>query len=490
MKICCENDKTAQKFVAKMTKVFYTIDAQGGENMLHRKVEKQIREWIRDPGGKKALLIDGARQVGKTYIIRSVLESEGCDYIECNLLKTPALVGLLAKSETADDLITNLSLFAEKPLNKGRTYLFFDEIQEFKELATKIKFWVDEGSFRYVFSGSLLGVELRNIRSAPVGYLKTFTMYPLDFEEFLQIYNFTDDLRASLYRSFAERKPVNDAVHERMMQIFNMYLNVGGMPSAVERFRETRSLEDVIAEHEDIIVQYKRDFTRYETEEKKPYLTQIYDLIPAELNDSNKRFNFADLKKGLRYSRSEDSFIWLARAGVALPVYNVAAPVIPLLLNEKSSLFKLFLSDVGMLTTLYGRAAKMQLLSGNQDINKGALYENAAAQELKAHGFKLYYYNSKKFGELDFVIEYKGKVLPVEVKSGKSYQRHSALKNMMEISNYSMEEAFILSNFNVGVKGNLVYYPIYMLMFIEEEDMKFPVVDLDDLSLVPLESIR
>lgn len=448
--------------------------------MLHRKIEQKIIQWIHN--SKKALLIDGARQVGKTYIIRNVLEKEGCEYIEFNLLKTPALVELLAKSETVDDMITNLSLFADKPFHRGKTFLFFDEIQEFKELTTKIKFWVDEGSFRYVFSGSLLGVELKNIKSAPVGYLTTLSMYPLDFEEFLQIYNFSDDLRTSLYRSFTNRTPVNEAVHQRMMQIFNMYLNVGGMPAAVQKFSETRSLEDVIAEHNDIVVQYKKDFTRYETEEKKPYLTQIYDLIPAELNDSNKRFNFADLKKGLRYSRSEDNFIWLANAGVALPVYNVAAPAIPLLLNEKSSLFKLFLSDSGMLTTLYGRATKMQLLSDNQDINNGALYENVVAQELKAHGFKLYYYNSKKFGELDFVIEYKGKVLPIEVKSGKNYQRHSALSNVMEISNYSIEEAFVLSNYNVEVNGNLVYYPIYMLMFIEDEEFKLPKIELDDLS--------
>ncbi len=451
--------------------------------MLHRKIEKKISDWIKN--SKKALLIDGARQVGKTYIIKKVLEREGCEYIEFNLLKNEALADLLAKSETVDDMIANLSLFADKPFRKGKTFIFFDEIQEFKELTTKVKFWVDEGSFRYVFSGSLLGVELKNIKSAPVGYLKTFTMYPLDFEEFLQIYNFSEDLRSSLHRSFVERKPVNDTVHERMMQIFNMYLNVGGMPAAVEKFRETRDLEDVISEHEDIVVQYKKDFTRYEEEDKKPYLTQIYDLIPAELNSSNKRFNLADLKKGLRYSRSEDNFIWLVSAGVALPVYNVAEPTVPLLLNEKSSLFKLFLSDVGMLTTIYGRATKMQLLSNNQDINNGALYENVVAQELKAHGFKLYYYNSKKFGELDFVIEYKGKILPIEVKSGKTYQRHSALSNIMEISNYQIEEAYVFSNFNVEVKGNLVYYPIYMLMFIEDEAVKLPKIDLEDLSAMP-----
>lgn len=450
--------------------------------MLHRKIEKTITDWIKN--SSKALLIDGARQVGKTYIIRNVLEAEGCDYMEFNLLQTPEVGRLLAKSDTVDDMMANLSLFANKAFVKGKTFLFFDEIQEFKELTTKIKFWVDEGSFRYIFSGSLLGVELKNIKSAPVGYLKTVTMYPMDFEEFLQIYNFTEQLKESLYKSFVERIPVNEAVHDRMVQIFNMYLNVGGMPAAVERFRETKNLEDVMAEHKDIIMQYKKDFTRYENDDKKPYLTQIYDLIPAELNSCNKRFNLADIKKGIRYERSEDNFIWLAQAGVALPVYNVTAPAVPLLLNEKSSLFKLFLSDSGMLTTLYGRAAKLQLLSDSQDINNGALYENAVAQELKAHGFKLYYYNSKKFGELDFVIEYKGKILPIEVKSGKSYQRHSALNNIMKISNYSVEEAFVLSNFNVKVKENIIYYPIYMLMFINDEEVKLPEVKIEDLSIM------
>lgn len=448
--------------------------------MLHRKIEKTIIDWLKKE--KKALLIDGARQVGKTYIIRKVLENNHYDYIEFNLIETPEIVGLLTNCETVDDLITNLSLFSNKPFVKGKTVIFFDEIQEFKELATKIKFWVDEGSFRYIFSGSLLGVELKNIKSAPVGYLKTVTMYPMDFEEFLQIYNFTDELKESLYASFVGRKPVNEEVHNRMMKIFNTYLNVGGMPSAVKRFNETKSLEDVISEHEDIVVQYKKDFTRYEKEDKKPYLTQIYDLIPAELNAQNKRFNFADLKKGLRYERSEDNFVWLSSAGVALPTYNTSAPTVPLLLNEKSSLFKLFLSDVGMLTSLYGRTTKMKLLSNDQNINYGAIYENVVAQELKAHGFKLYYFSSKKTGEVDFVIEYNGKVMPIEVKSGKDYRKHSALIHVIDTPNYSIDEAIVLSNYNVSVSGKITYYPIYMLMFIRNDEIKMPKLELDDLS--------
>lgn len=448
--------------------------------MLNRKIERKISEHIKN--GDKALLIDGARQVGKTYVIRKVLRQEDCDFIEFNLFENPSLPTLLSKSETVDDMIANLSLFTDKPFIKGRTFIFFDEIQEFKELATKIKFWVDEGSFRYIFSGSLLGVELKNIKSAPVGYLTTYTMYPLDFEEFLQIYNFTDELRASLHRSFVKKTAVNDTVHDRLMQIFNMYLVVGGMPAAVQKFSETKNLEDVISEHEDIITQYKKDFTRYETEEKKPYLTQIYDLIPAELNSNNKRFNFADIKSGLRFSKSEDSFLWLSNAGVALPVYNVTEPTVPLLLNEKSSLFKLFLSDVGMLTTMYGRATKLKLLSDSEDLNNGALYENAVAEELKAHGFKLYYYNSKKYGELDFVIEYNGRILPIEVKSGKDYKRHSALNNVLNISDYNIDNAVVFSNYNVEVHDSITYYPIYMLMFFENNSLTLPKIEIDDLS--------
>lgn len=448
--------------------------------MLRRKIENDIVHWLKND--KKALLIDGARQVGKTYIIRKVLNDAGCDYNEFNLIETPELIGLLENSETVDELITNLSLFAKQPFKKGKTVIFFDEIQEFKELATKIKFWVDEGSFKFVFSGSLLGIELKNIRSAPVGYLKTLTMYPMDFEEFLQIYNFTDELKESLHNSFVKRKAVNEEVHNRMMRIFNTYLNVGGMPAAVEKFNDTKNLEDVISEHEDIVFQYKKDFTKYEKEDKKPYLTRIYDLIPAELNSQTKRFNYADLKKGLRYDRSEQNFIWLASAGVALPSYNVTEPAVPLLLNEKSSLFKLFLSDVGMLTSMYGRATKKQLLVNENNINYGAIYENVVAQELKAHGFKLYYFNSKKTGELDFVIEYNGKILPIEVKSGKDYNRHSALNNVLNTENYSIEEAFVLSNYNVSVKNKVIYYPIYMLMFINNNDIKMPEIELDDLS--------
>ena len=450
--------------------------------MLIRKKEKEITEWIKN--GKKALLVSGARQVGKTFLVRECLRKEQIEFVEFNLIEQPEIVGLLASAETVDDLILRLSLFTDKKLVKGKSIIFFDEIQEYKEIVTKIKFFVEEGSFRYILSGSLLGVEITNLKSAPVGSLHTIKMYPLDFEEFLQVFNVQAKLIKSLRESFEKRLPVDEIVNKKLLDIFNLYLLIGGMPSAVMRYVETSSLEEVYEEHIAIIEQYKQDFTKYEAQDKKFYLTQVYDLIPAELSEKNKRFNFADIKKGLKFERAQDNFIWLQKAGVAFPVFNATEPKIPLLLSEKSNLFKLFLSDVGMLTTMYGRATKIKILNGDKDINNGALYENAVAQELYAHGYKPYYFNSKKQGELDFLIEYHGEILPIEVKSGKGYTVHSALNNVLSNEDYSIKQAVVFANCNVTINEKIVYYPIYFCMFLQEKDLILPKIPKVDFSQI------
>lgn len=194
-------------------------------------------------------------------------------------------------------MIINLSIFTSKQFKKGKTYLFFDEIQKFKELATKIKFWVDEVNFKYILSGSLLCGELKNIKSAPVGYLTTLTMFPLDFEEFLQLYNFNDALKSSLENCFLNKKPVEENVHNRLMKIFSQYLIVGGMPQVVKAFKETKNLDNVLKVQEDILVQYKKDFTKYEVQNRKLTITEVFNLIPSELNSINKRYDLSDLKK-------------------------------------------------------------------------------------------------------------------------------------------------------------------------------------------------
>ena len=449
--------------------------------MLKRKIEKDIMRWIE--GSDKALLIYGVRQAGKTFIVRECLKAAGCDYIEFNLIRQLEIVDILDGATGIDDLILKLSLYSDKKIVPGKTFFFFDEIQKYKEIVTKIKFLVDDKRFRYILSGSLLGVEIVNLKSAPVGYLQTLNMYPLDFEEFLQIFNVGQPVLDMLRKAFASKTPVDEVIHGKIMEMFNLYLIIGGMPAAVEKYRTTGNIDDVMDEHRAIIEQYKLDFTQYEEENRKLIITHIYELIPAELNEKNKRFMIADIKKGLRYDRVEDSFTWLWKAGVALGVFNTTEPTVPLMLNEKSTLFKLFLSDVGLLTTIYGKACKLKIVSKEKDINKGAVYENVVAQELHAHGYPLYYYNSKKKGELDFVIEHVGQVLPIEVKSGKDYEKHSALDNVMATLEYGIKEACVFTNDNVKADGKLTYFPIYMVMFLQDDPIDFIDISVDRFKL-------
>lgn len=448
--------------------------------MLVRKISREIEHWI--DNSQKALIIYGARQVGKTYIVRSVLEARGEDYVEFNLIRDKSALEVLHGFTSVDDLILKLSLLSEKPLTPYKTFIFFDEIQEYPEIVTTIKFLVEDGRFRYILSGSLLGVEIKNIKSAPVGYLQSLTMYPLDFEEFLQLFRVDKKIMDGLKDCYTKRQPVDEVIHKRFNEIFNLYLIIGGMPAAVDAYQRTNNIDDVITEHNSIIEQYKQDFTKYEAQHKRLFLTRIYDIISAELNEKNKRFNVSDVEKGARYDRIKDDFIWLTAAGVAIATYNVTEPVLPLSLNEKASLFKLFLSDVGLLTTMYGKATKLKIVNGAAGINKGGIFENVVAQELTAHGYASYYYVSKKFGELDFVLEHDGHALPVEVKSGKDYTRHSALDNVLNVEEYGISEALVFSSANISVDGKVVYYPVYMAMFLSEEIEADPVLPLSRFS--------
>ncbi|HBD05874.1 MAG TPA: AAA family ATPase [Firmicutes bacterium] len=448
--------------------------------MLVRKIEEQINKWIDD--SEKALLLSGARQVGKTYIIRKCLKNKGCDFVEFNLIKQPEVVKLIAESTSIDDLILKLSLYSSTKIVPYKTIIFFDEIQKYKEIVTKIKFLVEDKRFRYVLSGSLLGVEIVNLKSAPVGYLQSLNMYPLDFEEFLQIFHVTDDIKKVLKKAFVERTKVDDIIHNKLMEMFRLYLIIGGMPSAVEKYVETNNIDDVITEHSSIIEQYKLDFTQYEEENKKLKISRIYEMMPSELNEKNKRFMVSNMGDKFRIEKIEDSFVWLIKAGVAIPVYNVTEPTVPLKMNVKSSLFKFFISDVGLLTTMYGKTTKLKIVNKEKNVNYGAVYENVVAQELSAHGFEGYYYNSKKLGELDFVVEYHDEVLPIEVKSGKDYEKHSALNNVMKIKNYGLNQAFVFSDHNVETKGNIVYYPVYMTMFLLKDDLEVKLPSPKNLS--------
>ena len=444
---------------------------------MFRKDSITIEEWIKN--SNKALLVTGARHIGQTWLIRDEIEKSGYTKFEINFIDQPDMVHYLDAEMSADEFLVKLRMIMPEDCKPHETIVFFDEIQKCPEIVTKIKFLVDEGSFKYVMSGSLLGVELKGIASAPVGYLSVLRMYPMDFEEFM-IANLVSKATLEMLKDkFETVRPVDEFIHQKLLALFFVYLIVGGMPDAVKTYIATKDIREVDKIQRDIVTQYKEDFSQYESEDKKLKLISVYDIIPSELNKQNKKFVFTMLDKELKFDRYENSFLWLKDAGVALPVYNVEAPVIPLLASKSSNVFRLFSSDIGLLTSAYPAATKIELINKNGEVNNGAHFENAVAQQLLCNGFEPYFCKKKNIGELDFLIEMDGKVVPIEVKSGKAYRTHKALDHFMNVSDYHIEKAYVFSIGNVEKDGNVTYLPIYMCYLVKEQSIGQLIVDLD-----------
>ena len=444
---------------------------------MYRKDSIIIEEWLKS--SDKALLVTGARQIGKTWLIREEIAKSGYRKFEVNFIDQPDLVDYLNAKMSADEFLVKLKMIMPEDCKPQETVVFFDEIQKCPEIVTKIKFLVEEGSFKYVMSGSLLGVELKGIASVPVGYLTFLRMYPMDFEEFMIANNVSKTTLEMLKAKFETCQPVDEFIHQKLLSLFFIYLIVGGMPDAVKTYIATKDIREVDKVQRDIVALYKEDFSQYESEDKKLKLISIYDIIPAELNKQNKKFVFTMLDKELKFDRYENSFLWLKDAGVALPVYNVEAPVIPLKASKSSNVFRLFSNDTGLLTSAYPAETKLELINKNSEVNNGAHFENAVVQQLMANGLEPYFCKKKNIGELDVLVEMDGKVVPIEVKSGKAYKTHKSLDNFMKISDYHIEKAYVLSVANTEQEGAVVYLPIYMCYLLKERKIGKLIVDLD-----------
>ncbi len=444
---------------------------------MYRKNSIIIEEWLKS--SNKALLVTGARQTGKTWLIREEIAKSEYTKFEVNFIDQPDLVDYLNVKMSAEEFLVKLKMIMPEDCKPQETVVFFDEIQKCPEIVTKIKFLVEEGSFKYVMSGSLLGVELKGIASVPVGYLTVLKMYPMDFEEFMVANNVSKMTLEMLKEKFETCQPVDEFIHQKLLSLFFIYLIVGGMPDAVKTYIATKDIREVDKVQRDIITLYKEDFSQYESEDKKLKLISIYNIIPAELNKQNKKFVFTMLDKELKFDRYENSFLWLKDAGVALPVYNVEAPTIPLKASKSSNVFRLFSNDTGLLTSAYSAEIKLELINKNSEINNGAHFENAVVQQLTANGLEPYFCKKKNIGELDAVIEMGGKVVPIEVKSGKAYKAHKALDNFMNIPDYHLEKAYVLSAANLEQEGAVVYLPIYMCYLLKEREIGKLIVDLN-----------
>jgi predicted AAA+ superfamily ATPase len=428
--------------------------------MLQRKAWQRLTAW-RERASKAGLLITGARQVGKTYLVREFAKANYSSFVELNLVEDRQAAAVIDQATNAQDMFSRISLLAGAELIPGETLIFIDEVQVAKEVVTGIKFLVEQHDYDFILSGSLLGVELRDIRSVPVGYLDVVQMFPLDFEEFCWANGVAPKLLAEAKQAVSERIMIAPHLHDRLLELFHKYLIVGGMPASVAEFTGTGNLQQVRRIQENIVQLNRWDISHYAKRDAL-VIKDIYDLIPSELNQQNKRFILSDMNQHARFNRYQELFAWLVDAGVALPTYNVQSPTYPLKLSRSSNLFKLFMGDVGLLTSTFMKDVSARILAKDPDINYGAIYENAVAQELAAHGRDLYYYRNKKYGEIDFLLELQnGTICPIEVKSGKTYDRHVALSNLLASPDYRITEGIVLTTGNVQVKESVSYLPIY-----------------------------
>ena len=371
---------------------------------MKREIETKIIKWLKE--SNQALLISGARQVGKTYTIRKVLNEQKINFCEINFILNPTLKEIISKTNDVKEIINIFKRNSAKPLKEKESVIFLDEIQAYPDMITKIKFLVDEGSFKYILSGSLLGVELNNIRSFPVGYLKELKMYPMNLFEFAKANNINDETLVYLNECFDNKKPVDTLTHDKMINVFYAYLATGGLPDVVNTFIKSGNLLDVHEIQKNIVNLYKGDFSQYEQNDRKLKIIEIYDSIPSQLNKQNLKFVFTYLNKELKFDRYENSFLWLKDAGVAYPIFNVSEIRPPLLISKEKNSFKLFSSDVGLLNSYYSLTIKQAIFEKNTAnlMNLGGLFESFVASELKANGFEPYYYRSKNIGEIDFLF--------------------------------------------------------------------------------------
>lgn len=440
-----------------------------GNIILERKIAGKIKEFF-ESDNKRALLVTGARQVGKTFLIRELGRKAFKSFIAIDMIENRDARRIFENANDSKDILTRISALTNQRLIPGETLIFLDEVQECKESIAAIKYLVEEGSYKYILSGSLLGVELYNVKSIPVGYMDSIVMYPLDFEEFAIANGVSREVIGSIRDSFGSRTPVDGPIHEAMLRLFRLYIVVGGMPAVVTKYLETSNIADVVEVQTNIIERYREDISKYERLDRKLRIKKVFDLIPSELNDRNKRFVLSDVEKTARRDRYENTFEWLEDAGVAIAVYNAKEPILPLKLSQTATLFKLFLSDVGLLAAMYMDGIQLRILNDEKNINFGSVYENVTAQELRAHGFKdIYFFNSRKQGELDFLIPTSNEVVPIEVKSGKDYTTHAALTKVLDNKDYGIRQAYVFSNANVTVEGRIAYMPIYMLMFLKKD---------------------
>ena len=437
--------------------------------MLYRKISQVIENHLSSKNAK-ILLVDGARQVGKTYIIRYVGKKLFKNFIEINMIEDSISDQLYENIKSVEDFYLQVSMTdGDKMGQKEDTLIFIDEIQAYPHFLTLLKFLAQDNRFTYIASGSLLGVTLSQTTSIPMGSIQRIHMYPLDFEEFLYANGMNSFAIESMRNKFKKLESLNESMHNKIMDLFKKYLLVGGLPDAVNSYIENKNIQEVRQIQNEIHEYYAADASKY-GQENKLKIRRIYDMIPSNMENKKKRMIIKNIenKKGKTYNDYVDEFEYLISSGIALAVQAISNPSFPLIELMEKNLLKLYFNDVGIFTSiLYGPNIRA-ILDNEKSINLGSVYENVVASELIAHGSRLFYYDNRSKGEVDFLYDdYENlSAVPIEVKSGKDYIVHSALHNLLKNESYHIQKAYVLSNERqIKVKDKIIYVPIYFIMF-------------------------
>ena len=451
--------------------------------MLERKIQSAINHHFTSDSNK-VLVIDGARQIGKTYIIRHVGKALFKNFVEINLLEDSLSDRVFEDAKSVDEFYFRLGLVAgEKLGNKENTLIFLDEIQTYPHLLTLLKFLKSDDRFTYVASGSLLGVTLAKTSSIPMGSIEVNQMYPLDFEEFLWAHGIGKEFIRNLRDKFEKLESLDEPIHECLLSLFKRYLLVGGLPDVVNHFIKNKNVFEVRSIQSEIHDYYALDASKYD-EQNRLKIRRIYDMVPSNLANKKKRIVIKQIenKEGKRFKDYEDEFDYLIHSGIALEIRAVSNPSFPLIESTGKKLLKLYLNDVGILTNVLYKHNALPIINDVKSVNLGSVYESVVAQELTSRGVSVFYYDNKSKGEVDFLFDdYDSlSVVPIEVKSGKDYTVHSALDQLVANPSYSIKKAYVLSNEReVSQLDKIIYLPIYYLMFLSQVSQPNSVIHFD-----------
>ena len=433
--------------------------------MLKRKIISQLTGW-KEESVNKALLIKGARQVGKTTIVRQFARSHYENFIEINFEQMPMAKQAFEGNLDARTSLINLSAMGFGPLEPGKTLIFFDEIQSCPKARTAIKFLVEDGQFDYIESGSLLGINYKDVSSYPVGFEHEIDMYPLDFEEFLWACNISEDVVDMLRDCYENHRTVPDFLHQQIMDRYRQYLIVGGMPEVVATYLDNEDFNKTITNQKDILTGYRNDISKYAGKDKL-LVKSVFDAIPGQLSKQDKRFVLAAIEKNASRRKYGAPTQWLVDAGMAYYSFNVGSFELPFPSHENLRLYKIFFVDSGLMCAMMLDNIQGKVLTGDIFVNEGALAENYVAGELTKHGISLNYYDRKSKHELDFVFPEGNKISVIEVKSGKDYMKHTSLDVAQSLFSDRINRRIVMSGNNLKSENGVLYLPFYMSMFIK-----------------------